>query len=506
MPVTVSELPPQRSAAPIVDDEPVLDATPTTVDGTPAPRRRRWLPRWTLRLRLTLTYGALFLAAGAVLLAITYALVSHSVTGSVAFKGPGVLLKATHAPPALPFPRVGPNERLFYSVRSNKSGAPLIQLDESVPRAVKSVSGAALAKITAAQRAQLDKVAANARVQITSQRQATLDALLTKSVIALGIMALISIGLGWLMAGRALRPVRTMGVRARGISERNLHERLALEGPDDELKELADTFDGLLGRLERAFESQRRFVANASHELRTPITVERTLVEVALADPKASVGSLRKACERVLASSEQQERLIEALLTLARSQRGIETREKLDLAEITRDVLRSTAPGAVRIRSSLGSAPVSGDPALAERLVANLVDNALHYNVADGWVEAWTGMKDGRPTLLISNSGSVIPPESAAALIEPFRRLNGSRMNHTRGLGPGPLDRRRDRERARGGAARHAARGWRTRGPGPLPEAADVVRFGPPGPVSTLIPNDGTAKRCVADPGGSHRR
>jgi signal transduction histidine kinase len=141
-----------------------------------------------------------------------------------------------------------------------------------------------------------------AQVQVNRARQAQRDALLTRSAIALGIMALLSIGLGWLMAGRALRPLRTMGARARGISERNLHERLALAGPDDELKELGDTFDGLLARLETAFESQRRFVANASHELRTPITLERTLVEVALADPHPSVESLRDTCQRVLAA------------------------------------------------------------------------------------------------------------------------------------------------------------------------------------------------------------
>ena len=177
-------------------------------------------------------------------------------------------------------------------------------------------------KLTTAQRAQLKQLAGRARVALHNQQSSQLDALLTRSGIALGIMAILSIGLGWLVAGRALRPVRTMSVRARSISEHNLNERLALEGPDDELKELGDTFDELLARLESAFDSQRQFVANASHELRTPITLERALVEVALADPAPSE-SLRVTCERVLAAGEQQERMIEALLTLARSQRGI---------------------------------------------------------------------------------------------------------------------------------------------------------------------------------------
>ena len=262
-------------------------------------------------------------------------------------------------------------------------------------------------------------------------------ALLTKSGIALGIMAMLSIGLGWLMAGRALRPIRTMGARAKGISERNLHERLALEGPNDEFKELADTFDGLLERLQAAFESQRRFVANASHELRTPITLERTLVEVALADPRASVDSLRDTCGRVLAATEQQERLIEALLTLARSQRGLDSREEVDLADAVQEVLQSVSPSGIRVEVELDDAPTTGDPRLVERLIANLVENALHYNVDDGWVSVRTGVRDGRSVLVVSNSGPLIDPSRVDELIEPFRRLNGDRPGHTRGLGLG---------------------------------------------------------------------
>jgi len=383
-----------------------------------------------------LLYGGLFLATGAVLLAITYGLVARSIGKPVSVEGNRqLLLSRAGRLPALPLPTLAKGESLFYSVSSSRPAAT-IHL-RAQPGQVKTLSGTALRKAVAAQEARFRQVAARASTQLNDQRSAALDALLTKSGIALGIMALVSIGLGWVMAGRALRPVRTMGLRARGISERNLHERLALAGPDDELKELGDTFDGLLARLETAFESQRRFVANASHELRTPITVERTLVEVALADPDASVESMRGTCERVLVAGEQQERLIEALLTLARSQRGLETREDLDLAAVTGEVLRGVSPGGVQLRSSLGEAWTSGDPALVERLVANLVQNALCHNRESGWVQAWTGIRDGAPTIRVANTGPVIEPEQVAGLIEPFRRLNGDRSRHNRGLGLG---------------------------------------------------------------------
>jgi signal transduction histidine kinase len=401
------------------------------------------LPRWTLRLRLTLLYGALFLATGAVLLAITYALVSHSVGGRVTVGAKeGLFVSGVGVPPQLPLPKLARGQSLIYTVRANNDGQRPVQTGRTIQAPVqsgpfRSVSGATLQKVSAAQRDQLLAVAAKAAAELGRQRQTALHALLAKSAVALGIMALVSIALGWVMAGRALRPVRTMGLRARGISERNLHQRLALEGPNDELKELGDTFDGLLARLESAFESQRRFVANASHELRTPITVERTLVEVALADPGAGVDSLRATCERVLAASEQQEQLIEALLTLARSQRGLDAREELDLGEIAGDALQGVAPNGVRVESTLGEARTTGDPALVERLVANLVDNALHYNVPSGWIQAWTGVRDGTPTLRVANSGPVIPPERAASLIEPFRRLDGDRNGHHHGLGLG---------------------------------------------------------------------
>jgi signal transduction histidine kinase len=281
-----------------------------------------------------------------------------------------------------------------------------------------------------------NRIKAQAQVQVRHAKAAQLDALLTESGVALGIMAIISIGLGWLMAGRALAPLRTMNSRVRRISEDNLHERVALVGRDDELKELADNFDGLLGRLERAFESQRLFVANASHELRTPVTVERALVEVALADPDPTVESLRGTLGRVLVAGEQQERTIEALLTLARSQRGLESREPVDLASVAAGAVAELDYGEIELSTEFEPAVTLGDPALLERLTVNLLVNAIDHNVERGWVRAATATSNGIATLTVTNTGPVIDREEAARLVEPFRRLDGSRAGHN-GVGTG---------------------------------------------------------------------
>jgi signal transduction histidine kinase len=374
-----------------------------------------WRPRWTLRLRLTLLYGALFLLAGTVLLAITYGLARSTGMG-----GGGVIVQSKAIP--------GKGADSLYITRSKAVPAP-------------STFRAGTLAVPAPLRAAATRLQYEAQAQVEAARSDQLDALLTESGIALGIMAVASIGLGWVMAGRALRPLRTMSSRARGISERNLHERLALDGPNDELRELGDTFDGLLGRLERAFESQRQFVANASHELRTPITVSRALVEVALADPEASLDSMRDTMKRVLSAGEEQERLISALLTLARSQRGLAVRDELELSAIVGDVLDGVVADGIRIQSTLSEAPTVGDEALVERMVANLVGNALRYNLpSGGWVSVWTGMQNGRPTLRASNSGPVVPASEVGALTEPFRRLNGGGRNGAAAgvvLGPG---------------------------------------------------------------------
>ena len=385
-------------------------------------------------------YGGLFLLAGAALLAITYGLVAN---GTEMQSGGSVLLTrktgATQQLPAFPTSAIGavaapvkgpPSTARVQGNGQQASGtvtappggqAAVVQLLAYAGKVT-----AVFKRLTTAQASQLRAQQQHADARYEELRGSQLDTLLTRSGLALAIMALASIGLGWLIAGRALRPVRTMSSRARGISERNLHERLALDGPDDELKELGDTFDGLLGRLEAAFESQRRFVANASHELRTPITLERALVEVALSDPKPTVESLRDTCRRVLTASEQQERLIEALLTLARSQRGLESRASVDLCEVTAEAVRAVPSNGIEISTELGDAFTTGDPAMVERLVANLIQNAVRYNEPHGWITAWTGMRDGEPTLEVTNTGPLVKPEQVGELVKPFCRLDGN--------------------------------------------------------------------------------
>jgi signal transduction histidine kinase len=256
-----------------------------------------------------------------------------------------------------------------------------------------------------------------------------------------------SLLLGWLIAGRNLRPLRAIIATSRDISARNLHSRLALTGPRDEFTELGETLDGLFGRLEASFESQRRFVANASHELRTPLAAERTLLQVALADPAASLDSLRAACQEALVLGDQQERLIAALLTLASGEGGVERWEPFDLADIARRVLAArapdgivvdTAPGseaAFGVETALGHAVAEGDARLAESLVANLVDNALRHNVPGGRVTVSTGVADGRAVLAVSNSGPVVPAAEVDRLFQPFQRLTGERLHGGHGLG-----------------------------------------------------------------------
>ena len=251
--------------------------------------------------------------------------------------------------------------------------------------------------------------------------------------IALPVVVLLAVVGGWLIAGRLLRPLRTITATARDISASNLSRRLDLRGPD-EFAELGETLDGLFGRLEAAFESQRHFVANASHELRTPLTAERTLLQVALADPAASTATLRSACEQVLALGDQQERLIEALLTLASGEGGVEEWEPFDLAEIARGVVLARREDAerrdVEISTALSAAATKGDPRLAESLVVNLVDNAIRYNVTGGRVTVSTVRAAGQATLRITNTGPQVPPDQVDRLFQPFQRLGGERTGN----------------------------------------------------------------------------
>jgi signal transduction histidine kinase len=259
--------------------------------------------------------------------------------------------------------------------------------------------------------------------------------LLALAAIAVAMLA------AWWLAGRFLRPLRAMTTAAQEISATNLGRRLSLDGPDDELTELGRTLDDLFGRLQASFESQRQFVASASHELRTPLAGQRTLLQVALADPDADAPALRSTCEEALQLSGQQERLIDALLTLATSERGVESWEPFDLAELTEDVAQSRQHDAerhgVQIGATFHSAIATGDPGLIASLVANLLDNAIRHNVADGTVEISTSATADGARLTVTNTGAVVPSVDVERLFQPFQRLGGQRVGPADGHGLG---------------------------------------------------------------------
>jgi signal transduction histidine kinase len=366
----------------------------------------RWLrlPRYTIRLRLAVLYSGVFLILGTLLLALIFLSVRHSSHGTVV-SAQGAVAKLV--------------ER--HGVEVEPAESPLSVVPEKL----------------ALQRAQAHQLGAVA-INVNNN---DLHQLLIWSVFALAIMAVASVALGWLLAGRVLRPLKVITTAARELSATNLHERLALGGPNDELRELGDTFDELLERLESSFEAQRRFVANASHELRTPLTLERAILEITLADPAATATSLRAACERVLAIGEQQERMIDALLTLARSERGLERREPLLLDTLADEVLEERREEAsrrgLRLDSKLEPAPTAGDRQLIERLIANLLDNAIHHNSPHGWVTLATASDTGTAVLTVTNSGPLIMPDELASLMRPFQRLGIERTAHGDGHGLG---------------------------------------------------------------------
>jgi signal transduction histidine kinase len=265
------------------------------------------------------------------------------------------------------------------------------------------------------------------QIQLQQDRDDTLRAMLIASLVALGVIGVAAGGFGWLLAGRALRPLQDITATARRVADRSLHQRIALQGPEDEIKDLADTFDAMLERLDRAFDGQRRFVANASHELRTPLTINRTLIEVALDNPHASE-SLRQLATALLAVNQRHERLIDGLLTLASSEQRITDPIPVDLADVVRRIATESQAAAqqagVELRIALASAPVAGDPALLERLAQNLIDNAIGYNLAEGgWVAVTSGLDDGSAQLTVENPGPMVPTYELPSLFEPFRRL-----------------------------------------------------------------------------------
>jgi signal transduction histidine kinase len=358
-------------------------------------------------VRLTLLYSTLFLLSGAGLLTVTYLLMQHATAG-VPGTAAGPLAPAWPAGDVTAAPGPG-------------------AIGPSHPDGLTAAQSAAIAHQQAA--------------QATKQRAEQMHQLLVQSGIALGVMSVVSTGLGWIVAGRVLLPLRTITTAARQISATNLHRRLALRGPDDELRELGDTFDELLARLDASFESQRRFVANASHELRTPLARQRTLVQVALSDPDATVSSLRAAHDRVLNATYQQERLIEALLTLARGEQGLDRHQPFDLAEVASRVLLAREAEAAERQVLLVQTPhqarTVGDPHLVERLVANLVDNGLRHNVAPGRLAVATETRDGAAVLVVTNTGPVVPADELDRLFQPFQRLGAARLQQDGGNGLG---------------------------------------------------------------------
>jgi signal transduction histidine kinase len=319
---------------------------------------------------------------------------------------------------------------------------------------------------------------------VAAQHEIAQDALArlrTQYVIALATMTGLSVLLGWALAGRMLRPLQRITATAKRVSQDNLDERIGLEGPRDELKELADTFDGMLERLSGAFASQRRFVANASHELRTPLTVIRTELEVTLADPNATTGELRTMAETVRDATLATERLIQALLTLARSEGGVQRRDDFDLADAARLALAQTGAEAaarhVDMRPTLDPAPVRGDRRLLERLVANLVENAVRHNRDGGCVEVRTGRTAGRSTVEVRNDGDVIPSDALTSLLEPFERLDRGARGDGVGLG---LSIVRSVAEAHGGSVELRAR----------PSGGLVVRVSLPGRDGAITDTD----------------
>lgn len=282
---------------------------------------------------------------------------------------------------------------------------------------------------------------ASAIANANAQRAADMHQFGVAAAVIFAIAAALALGIGWWLAGRLLRPLRAITAVAQDISANNLHERLHLEGPDDELRQLGKTLDDLFARLEDSFEAQRHFVANASHELRTPLAGQRTLLQVALADPDASAEALRLVCEESLQLGEIQEQLIDALLTLATSERGVERWEPFDLGSVAESALlvfsRDAERRGIRVDVALGSAPSAGDPRLVERLVVNLVDNALRHNVNGGRVEISTVSAPGRATINVSNTGPALSSEQVERLFLPFQQVGVERVRHTDGHGLG---------------------------------------------------------------------
>ncbi|SFX94006.1 sensor histidine kinase [Streptomyces atratus] len=388
---------------------PSVPAPPT------APPKPTWEPKqqeppyWlrpTIRIRLTLLYGGMFLIAGILLLSIIYMLAAQ----------------ALHVGSELPF------EIVNGQVTSDVCNLP----EKASPKSFNAAMNSC----------------------VNHQRQQALDTLLNRSLLALVGLSVIAFAFGYAMAGRVLSPLGRITRTARRVAGTDLSRRIELDGPDDELKELADTFDEMLDRLERAFTAQQRFVGNASHELRTPLAINRTLLEVHLSDPQAPP-ELKQLGKTLLATNERSEQLVEGLLLLARSDNQIVERKPVDLAEVASRAIDQTRGEAeergVEIRGERAPAVVQGNGVLLERIALNLVQNAVRYNVPEeGWVEVTAELQGGQAVLVVSNTGPVVPAYEIDNLFEPFRRLRTERTGSDKGVGLG-LSIARSVARAHGG-------------------------------------------------------
>jgi signal transduction histidine kinase len=341
-------------------------------------------PRLTVRARLTLLYTGLFAVCGAIVVAVSYILVARLEPQGQSQQAPARFLARCRSEQLSPHP------------------------DDRI----------------------LAKCSAYFQLQgAQHQRDLTLSHLLQYSLITLVVVIALAAILGWIAAGRALRPVHRITAAARAASEHNLSARVALHGPHDELYELAETFDAMLDRLQVAFEGQQRFIANASHELRTPLAVMRATVDVVLDNPDNTPDDLRGMATDIRAAVDHAEHLIGALLILARNERGLTVHEQVDLATIAEDVLDTSDLGDLQMHAMLEPAVISGDPVLAERLVANLVENAVRHNDAAGDIWISTRTVAGSSHLTVANTGPLISPADADRIFQPFQRL-GDRTSH----------------------------------------------------------------------------
>ncbi|WP_240809791.1 cell wall metabolism sensor histidine kinase WalK [Actinomadura sp. WMMA1423] len=352
------------------------------------------MKRLSVRTRLTLVYGSLFLLTSAALVAVTYLLTVRTMDNR-------------------------------FTSRQNVDAGTLARL-----RAL-AVNGDLDA---------LARLKAEADRELVRQKHDVLEQLLQSSLVTMLVLGVLAVVIGYVVAGRMLRPLHTVTATARRLSESNLYERIALDGPQDEIKDLADTFDRMLDRLNRAFDAQRRFVANASHELRTPLTINRTVLEVALAS-RRSPPETRALADVLLGNTARHERLIEGLLLLAKSERELGTRARTPLQDVMRSALDQVEgqaeEAAVDVEVRLGPAEVAGDPVLLERCAVNLLENAVKYNVRDGRIWVRTGVRDGEAFLQVVNTGRPVPSYEVGTIFEPFRRLRADRTGSRDGAGLG---------------------------------------------------------------------